>query len=111
MQSVAYAMGEEEPVKGGDNTESTNTANNARTYCFEECCAPMAMDLCGESAANEVTRSTKISRAEWTAEEHAAGHAMVEQTAKPQRVYKSKRTKAKGTNKKDNQKRWDTGKK
>jgi hypothetical protein len=77
MTASGAVMDKEEQVKGGDIMESSNTANNARTYCFQECCAPMAMDLCVKSAATEVTRSTKISRAEWTEEEHAAGHVLV----------------------------------
>jgi hypothetical protein len=96
MQRVAYAMGqqrrqqvcygttasgevmdEEEPVKEGEIMESSNTANNARTYCFEECCAPRPMDLCVESAATEVTMSTKISRSGWTDEERSVGHVLV----------------------------------
>jgi hypothetical protein len=70
-------MDEETLVKGGDIMESSNTANNARTYCFEECCAHLAMDLCVESVATEVTRSNKISRAGWTDEERAAGRVLV----------------------------------
>ena len=77
MTASGAVMDKEEQVKGGDIMESINTANNARIYCFEDCCAHLAMDLCVESATTEVTRSNLISRAGWTEEEHVAKHVLV----------------------------------